>query len=179
MFVNFIRLTGSADANPDDSELCILPVTSDTKHNPFRCRRDTSRGSTLLRHAISALVYQHLSHKNNICATEADEHRYRASEELNLALSSPRASHAESSLHLLDSLLIMFTLEVCAHHIQITVVCLTLTFLKCTLSASGPWTQHLKRAASVLDAAGGASSLSHSRLRSQVAMLVWYVNPGT
>ncbi|CAG8105377.1 unnamed protein product [Penicillium nalgiovense] len=44
----------------------------------------------------------------------------------------------------------------------------------CTLSATGNWSNHLMRAHSVLQTHGGPSALTTPRIRSQVAMLIWW-----
>lgn len=49
-------------------------------------------------------------------------------------------------------------------------------FPQCTLSAVGNWSTHLTRAHSILEANGGPNALRTPRVRSQVAMLVWYVS---
>ncbi|SPN96477.1 uncharacterized protein DNG_00005 [Cephalotrichum gorgonifer] len=46
--------------------------------------------------------------------------------------------------------------------------------LDCTLSATGPWSGHLTRVRSILDACGGPLALNNSRVRSQVGMLLWW-----
>lgn len=93
----------------DDSELCVLPLTADADVNPFRCH-DTSRGSRLLFHSILALCYQHLHYQSKTCTDEVQQHKNQANNELAVALT--KISSPEFDLRLLDSLLVMFTLDV-------------------------------------------------------------------
>ncbi|RAH66728.1 uncharacterized protein BO66DRAFT_459120 [Aspergillus aculeatinus CBS 121060] len=151
-------LMSSAEAfPPDDSKFCILPLTGDTTLNPFRCKRQTSQGSRLLFHSILALCCQHLKRlTGSSWSSEAAEHRRKAAQLLDAALQQGR-QHAGgvSNLHLLEPILILFTLD-------------------CTLSASGTWATHLHRAHSMLEAAGGPGALISPRIRSQVGMLIWW-----
>ncbi|CAI7632684.1 unnamed protein product [Penicillium palitans] len=48
------------------------------------------------------------------------------------------------------------------------------SYLNCTLSATGNWSTHLMRAHSVLQTHGGPGALTTPRIRSQVAMLIWW-----
>ncbi|CAI7632592.1 unnamed protein product [Penicillium crustosum] len=48
------------------------------------------------------------------------------------------------------------------------------SYLNCTLSATGNWSTHLMRAHSVLQTHGGPRALTTPRIRSQVAMLIWW-----
>ncbi|KFY08400.1 hypothetical protein V492_06265 [Pseudogymnoascus sp. VKM F-4246] len=84
---------------------------------------------------------------------EASEHRKKAVELLDTASKSDQVTRI--GLHVLEPILVMFTLD-------------------CTLSATGPWTGHLMRVRSVLDACGGPLALDNSRVRSQVGMLFWW-----
>lgn len=93
----------------DDYEFCILPLTSDISINPFRCQRQTSQGSRLLFHSILALCCQHLQCITGSWAAEADEHRHKALQLLDDALQHEKA---HSKLHLLEPILILFTLDV-------------------------------------------------------------------
>lgn len=94
----------------DDTELCVLPLTSDVAFNPFRCRRQTLQSSRLLFHAILALCCQHQYHLTGTWSEEASEHRNRASELLDSASNSDQV--ARMGLHVLEPILIMFTLDV-------------------------------------------------------------------
>jgi hypothetical protein len=97
----------------DDSEFCVLPLTSDVSTNPFRCQRQTSQGSRLLYHAILALCCQHLKRLTGSWCTEAQEHRCKTIQLLEGAL---QAENVSSDFHLLEPILILFTLDVsCAH----------------------------------------------------------------
>ncbi|KAL3469080.1 fungal-specific transcription factor domain-containing protein [Aspergillus californicus] len=136
-----------------DTEFCVLPLTSDTALNPFRCSQQTSRGSRLLFHAILAICCQHLNRLTGSWATEAEEHRIQAAKLLNDALQQEQVSRL--GLALLDPILVIFTLD-------------------CTISAIGPWTEHLHRVRSILQVCGGPTALDTPRTRSQVAMLVWW-----
>ncbi|KAL4906341.1 fungal-specific transcription factor domain-containing protein [Aspergillus multicolor] len=137
-----------------DSEFCILPLTSDMPINPFRCQHQTpgSQGSSLLFHSVLALCCQHLEGLTGSGSAEADEHRRKALQLLDGALQSKTI---QDGFHLLDPILILFTLD-------------------CTLSASGTWTKHLNRAHTLLQACGGPSALTTPRVRSQVGMLLWW-----
>ncbi|KAE8147898.1 fungal-specific transcription factor domain-containing protein [Aspergillus avenaceus] len=136
-----------------DTEFCVLPITSDTALNPFRCREPVSQGSKLLFHAILALCCRHLSQMTGTWSTEEREHRSQAFKLLDHALQSDQLSRRGHTL--LDPLLVLFTLD-------------------CTLSASGKWTAYLTKALSILEACGGPSTLDNARIRSQVAMLIWW-----
>lgn len=94
----------------DDSEFCVLPLTSDTALNPFRCRRDVSEGSRLLFHSILALCCQHMNHLSGTWSSEAQQHRTQASDLLENALQSDQLK--KKGLSLLDPILVMFTLDV-------------------------------------------------------------------
>ncbi|KAI9927546.1 hypothetical protein MW887_003164 [Aspergillus wentii] len=135
-----------------DSEFCVLPLTSDTTINPFRCQRQTSQGSRLLFHSILALCCQHLDRLTGSWSSEASKHRTTASQLLEVAL---QGGQARNGVHLLEPILIMFTLD-------------------CTLSAAGKWTSHLAHAHSILQACGGPSALKNARVRAQVGMLLWW-----
>ncbi|KAL5350691.1 hypothetical protein ACLOAV_004260 [Pseudogymnoascus australis] len=137
----------------DDKELCVLPLTSDVAFNPFRCRRQVLQGSRLLFHAILALCCQHQNHLTGTWSKEASEHRTKAVELLDSASKSDQVT--KIGLHVLEPILVMFTLD-------------------CTRSATGPWSRHLMRVRSVLDACGGPLALDNSRVRSQVGMLFWW-----
>lgn len=99
-----------ADLSTDDTEFCILPLTSDTALNPFRCREDTSQGSRLLFNSILALCFQHLNHLTGTWSAEAIEQRVNARKLLDDAFQSDQL--IRRGLTLLDPILIMFTLDV-------------------------------------------------------------------
>ncbi|KAL2831396.1 fungal-specific transcription factor domain-containing protein [Aspergillus cavernicola] len=136
-----------------DTEFCVLPLTSDTALNPFRCSQQTSRGSRLLFHAILAICCQHLNRLTGSWASEAEEHRVKAAKLLNEALQQEQLSGL--GLALLDPILVMITLD-------------------CTISAIGPWVKHLNRVRSILEFCGGPTALNTPRTRSQVAMVIWW-----
>lgn len=94
----------------DDTELCVLPLTSDVPLNPFRCRRQTLQASRLLFHAILALCCQHQNHLTGTYSTEATEHRIMATELLESGARSGQV--ACMGLRVLEPILIMFTLDV-------------------------------------------------------------------
>lgn len=102
----------------DDSEFCVLPLTSDLAVNPFRCRQQSWRTSPLLLHAVLALCYQHMGRASDKCYRRAIDHREEALKLLEDA--SPREAQSTNSsvqsitsdLHLLDPILVMFTFEV-------------------------------------------------------------------
>ena len=95
----------------DDQEFCVRPLTSDCMINPFRCREeDVSRGPRFLLHAIMALSSQLMStsaeDKDSVAKTL--HHKSAAIQLYRKALSRP----GTRSLALLDTLLILITLEV-------------------------------------------------------------------
>lgn len=93
----------------DDSEFCVLPLTGDLTVNPFRCKRQTSQGSRLLFHSILALCCQHLNRLTGSYSKEATENRRKATQLLECTL---RSKEANSNFHLLEPMLILFTLDV-------------------------------------------------------------------
>ena len=84
-------------------------MTSDISINPFRCQRQTWQGSRVLFHSILALCCQYMRHLTGNWATEADEHRRKAIQLLDDALQN---KPAHGKLHLLEPILILFTLDV-------------------------------------------------------------------
>lgn len=96
----------------DDTEYCVLPLSNDTAVNPFRIRVEAWKTSPLLSHAVLALCYQHLEHaKEGKWEHRATEHREEAARLLETA-SSPDSPPGVRDLSLLDSILVMFTLDV-------------------------------------------------------------------
>lgn len=77
--------------------------------NPFRCQLQTSQGSRLLFHSILALCCQHLDRLTGSWSTEAVKHRSKAAQLLEHAVQN---EEARNRLHLLEPILIMFTLDV-------------------------------------------------------------------
>ncbi|KAI1614983.1 fungal-specific transcription factor domain-containing protein [Exophiala viscosa] len=136
-----------------DTDLCILPLTSDMVINPFRIRGFASEDSQLLVQSVLALYSQHQVNTGNTQPTEAMKKRSQVAEMLSQALQNGQSSHKTSCL--LEAILIMFTLD-------------------CTISALGNWADHIRNAATVFEAWGGASALNSPRLRSQASMLVWW-----
>lgn len=74
--------------------------------NPFRCQPQTSQGSRLLLHSILALCCRHLDRLTGSWSTEAARHRSKAVQLLEQALQNG------NEIHLLEPILIMFTLDV-------------------------------------------------------------------
>ncbi|RFU34827.1 hypothetical protein B7463_g1544, partial [Scytalidium lignicola] len=136
-----------------DTDLCVLPLTSDLALNPFRIRGFEPETSQLLLHSIWALSSQHQVNLGIGQTLEALEHRSRASELLARALQNRDRENGHNSV--LAAILILMTLD-------------------CTISASGNWSDHLGKAAAVLETWGGTAALESPRIRSQVSMLVWW-----
>ncbi|KAK5042119.1 hypothetical protein LTR13_001925 [Exophiala sideris] len=136
-----------------DTDLCILPLTSDMAINPFRIRGFAQEDSQLLIQSVLALYSQHQVNTGNTQPTEAMKKRSQVSEMLSQALQSGQSSNKTSCL--LEAILIMITLD-------------------CTISALGNWADHIRNAATVFETWGGASALNSPRLRSQASMLVWW-----
>lgn len=138
-----------------DAEFCILPITSDIPVNPFRIHSQSWQRSPLLLHAVLALCWQHIHHSTpGAWAQEATNHREKAVELLDY-VSSPDSPLTNTDLSLLDSILVLFTLD-------------------CLTSAFGKWKQHLCRARALLEANGGVEALETPRVQAQVAMLAWW-----
>lgn len=96
----------------DDSQFCVLPLTGDLTVNPFRCKQHVSQGSRLLFHSILALCCQHLNRLTGSYSKEATENRRKATQLLECTL---RSKEANSNFHLLEPLLILFTLDASGH----------------------------------------------------------------
>lgn len=77
--------------------------------NPFRCERQTSYGSRLLYHSVLALCCQHLRRLTGGWSTEAEEHRRQAFQLLESAVSR---HESKGGLHMLEPILVLFTLDV-------------------------------------------------------------------
>ncbi|KIW69286.1 hypothetical protein PV04_05168 [Phialophora macrospora] len=136
-----------------DTDLCVLPLTSDMRLNPFRIRGFGREDSQLLLHSISALSSQHQVNLGKTQSSEASHKRSQAYSMLSDALQSGQLGTQDSSL--LAAILILMTLD-------------------CTISALGNWSEHIRRAVTVFEAWGGPSALNTPRLRSQASMLVWW-----
>ena len=94
----------------DDTEFCILPLTSDTALNPFRYRKPLPQESRLLFHAILALCCRHLSQITGAWSSEEREHRSQAMKLLEYTLRNGQLTR--EGLTLLDAILVLFTLDV-------------------------------------------------------------------
>lgn len=93
----------------DDSEYCVLPLTSDIRVNPFRSQPQISQRSGLLLHSILALCCQHMDRLTGSWSSEAVEHRRQATQLLEYAVQNVQN---KNGFHLLEPILIMFTLDV-------------------------------------------------------------------
>lgn len=98
----------------DDTDLCVLPLTSDMKLNPFRIRGLDLEGSQLLLHCISALSSQHQFKMGNVESSEASQKRAQAYDMLSMALQGGQLSNRKSDL--LAAILILITLDVSFNH---------------------------------------------------------------
>ncbi|KIW81559.1 hypothetical protein Z517_04585 [Fonsecaea pedrosoi CBS 271.37] len=136
-----------------DTDLCILPLTSDMAVNPFRIKGFAPEGSQLLLQSVLALCTQHQVNTGTSVPAEALEKRSRVSDMLSLALQNGESSNKSSCL--LEAILILITLD-------------------CAISALGNWSEHIHKAETVFEAWGGASALNTPRLRAQASMLVWW-----
>lgn len=96
----------------DDTEFCILPLTSDTALNPFRYRKPLLQGSRLLFHSILALCCRHLRQITGAWLSEEREHRTQAMKLLEYTLRNDQVT--SNGLTLLDPILVLFTLDVCS-----------------------------------------------------------------
>jgi hypothetical protein len=94
----------------DDTDLCVLPLTSDLILNPFRVRGFEPETSQLLLHSILALSSQHQVNLGLGQNSEAQEHRSRASELLTLELKNREMANRDNSV--LAAILILITLDV-------------------------------------------------------------------
>jgi len=94
----------------DDTDLCILPLTSDLALNPFRIRGFAPEESQLLLQSVLALCSQHQVNIGNTRPTEALEKRAQVSGMLSQALQSEELTNKNGSL--LEAILILFTLDV-------------------------------------------------------------------
>ncbi len=94
----------------DDTDLCVLPLTSDMPLNPFRIRGFAPEDSQLLLQSVLALCSQHQVNTGNIQPTEALEKRTQVSDMLSRELQSSEPSNKSSCL--LEAILILITLDV-------------------------------------------------------------------
>ncbi|KAK4893763.1 hypothetical protein LTR27_008011 [Elasticomyces elasticus] len=135
-----------------DREFCVLPLTMDVQHNPFRVRSDSCEASSYLLHAVLAISAQHLAKKHCITQLlgEAQNHQALAVHHFRKALDHTPASR------LLDTLLILINFEA-------------------TQTASSAWIVHLSGARNLLEVMGTAQACHSSpKARAQIAMLVWW-----
>ncbi|KAK5707126.1 hypothetical protein LTR17_020998 [Elasticomyces elasticus] len=135
-----------------DTEFCVLPLTMDVQHNPFRVRSDSCEASSYLLHAVLAISAQHLAKKHCITQLlgEAQNHQALAVNHFRKALDHTPASR------LLDTLLILINFEA-------------------TQTASSAWIVHLSGARKLLEVMGTAQACHSSpKARAQIAMLVWW-----
>lgn len=98
--------------HPDDRVFCAYPLTGDSETNPFRCRDDTSHGSSYLLHSILAISIHHLGRQIGDSGMDAESasHSETATQLYLDALKTPEL-HPDG-LALLDSALILFALGV-------------------------------------------------------------------
>lgn len=94
----------------DDTDLCILPLTSDLALNPFRIRGFEPESSQLLLLSILALSSQHQVNLGIGQTVEAVEHRSRASDLLARALQDRDVVNRDYCI--LAAILILLTLDV-------------------------------------------------------------------
>ncbi|KAK5122250.1 hypothetical protein LTR85_004160 [Meristemomyces frigidus] len=135
-----------------DREFCVLPLTMDVRHNPFRVRSDRCEGSPYLLHAVLAVSAQHLAkkHCNTSLLAEAQGHQALAVRHFREALDHTPAPR------LLDTLLILVNFEA-------------------TQTSSSAWRVHLSGARKLLEAMGTLQACqSNPKARAQIAMLAWW-----
>ncbi|CAD6592397.1 MAG: hypothetical protein ASARMPRED_006248 [Alectoria sarmentosa] len=118
-----------------DEEYCRIPLTSDLRINPFRCRTDLDSEPIFLVHAVMALAGHHVE------STSTQNHRHAALQLLRKSLDT----HNNAGLYdsMLDSIIILFSLDE-------------------TQSALGNWSTHLVGAYSLLEACGGIEAWATS-----------------
>ncbi|EXJ84971.1 hypothetical protein A1O3_05646 [Capronia epimyces CBS 606.96] len=136
-----------------DQEFCTYPVTNDLDINPFRYRRETSRGSKHLLHAIIAIACHHQNSYsiNSDAPEEFYQHKNQAVALYKAANENPEIQ--AQGLEALDTLLALWCIDTVE-------------------SALNPWRAHLSHAYSLLELAGGIDVWSLSfRSQTQVTML--------
>ncbi|KIX03480.1 uncharacterized protein Z518_07033 [Rhinocladiella mackenziei CBS 650.93] len=139
-----------------DREFCTYPITTDVDINPFRYRKETSRGSKHLLHAIIALACHHRDGYpvQNSPSIEFYQHKNQAVALYRAAMENPQIQ--AQSLSALDTLLALW----CIDSIE---------------SALNPWRTHLSHAYALLELSGGIDVWSLSfRSQTQVTMLLWW-----
>ncbi|KAJ9620679.1 hypothetical protein H2204_012234 [Knufia peltigerae] len=139
-----------------DQEFCKYPITIDLDINPFRYRRETSRGSKHLFHAIIALACHHRKDYRQDKAPPLEFYEHK-NQSMVLYKEALQSSHIHNqSLPALDTLLALW----CIDTVQ---------------SALNAWRTHLSNAYALLELAGGVNTWSLSfRTQTQVAMLLWW-----
>lgn len=100
---------------------CVLPLTSDVKLNPFRCREENTNRSRLLMHAILALCYRHKDQNKGEWSSQAHQHKSTAMHLLQDATKDAQAN--TMGLAILDPILIMFTLDVSCFAMHFHLLC--------------------------------------------------------
>ncbi|EXJ85836.1 hypothetical protein A1O1_06205 [Capronia coronata CBS 617.96] len=136
-----------------DQEFCTYPVTNDLDINPFRYRRETSRGSKHLLHAIIAIACHHQNSYsiNSSPPAEFYQHKNQAAALYKAAVENPEIQ--AQGLEALDTLLALWCIDTVE-------------------SALNPWRAHLSHAYSLLELAGGIDVWSLSfRWDAVVALL--------
>ncbi|RFU35463.1 hypothetical protein B7463_g881, partial [Scytalidium lignicola] len=134
-----------------DEEFCVVPLSTDCVHNPFRVPVERCESSPFLLHAILAISSHHLAKKNECAALTVDMHNHWSA-----AVQLFSKSLGQCSPPLLDTILILVNFDT-------------------TQSASSPWGMHLTGALSLLEQSGVIKWYQRcSRTRAQVAMLVWW-----
>ncbi|KIW11120.1 hypothetical protein PV08_10420 [Exophiala spinifera] len=139
-----------------DQEFCKYPITIDLDTNPFRYRRETSRGSKHLFHAIIALAchYRKDYRRDKPPPLEFYEHKNQSVVLYKEALQGSQIQH--QSLPALDTLLALWCIDT-------------------TEAALNDWRTHLSNAYALLELAGGVNTWSLSfRTQTQVAMFLWW-----
>lgn len=109
---DFLTLEKLMLINVDDQEFCKYPITIDLDINPFRYRRETSRGSKHLFHAIIALACHHRKdyRQDKAPPLEFYEHKNHSMVLYKEALQSSHIQH--QSLPALDTLLALWCIDV-------------------------------------------------------------------
>lgn len=137
-----------------DNEYCVIPITLDTVINPFRLRKETSNGSRFLLRAVLAVTLHHIARKDGDKSLHLRALDYHHSSYLEFT--QELSAELNHDIRYLDTLLLLFN-------------------FKAMQTAKSSWTIHLRQAYKLLDYAGGASALeNNSRLRAQVAMIIWW-----
>lgn len=162
----------------DDQEFCKYPITIDLDINPFRYRRETSRGSKHLFHAIIALACHHRKDYRQDKAPPLEFYEHK-NQSMVLYKEALQSSHIHNqSLPALDTLLALWCIDVRPGPPFRALTTLNLSnansFSQTVQSALNAWRTHLSNAYALLELAGGVNTWSLSfRTQTQVAMLLW------